>query len=101
MFLSKLLSGEVNFLRGYTTEQFRDLVIIKSEKHSKNWNIDNNNNKKSDKLSILSMGVFGVDRLKDKTLKDEVDMKQDKYWNCYNTGVMKKKDDIELLPEKK
>jgi hypothetical protein len=45
--------------------------------------------------------VFGVDRLKDKTLKDEVDMKQDKYWNCYNTGVMKKKDDIELLPEKK
>ncbi|MGK3754607.1 MAG: hypothetical protein ACI8RD_006916 [Bacillariaceae sp.] len=38
--------------------------------------------------------------MRDRTLQDKVHMKQNNYWNCYNAGVKKKKDDnIKLEPK--
>jgi hypothetical protein len=36
--------------------------------------------------------------LKDNSLQDKIRMKQNNYWNCYNAGVKKTKEDINVMP---
>jgi hypothetical protein len=53
VFLSKWLLGDEDFLCGYSTKEFHELVVIEAETQGKNWNINhsnNNNKKKLDKL---------------------------------------------------